>query len=311
MNKNMRKLIWYVFICTLFVISSLSCIAKVINIESYPKNILDLDDLVVTIATDKSVYKLGETVTITINITNTDEEDIYLEFCCSPPAGGNITDENGKLIYWFEGLLMVIDERTIKAGETEILDIHLWNQLDADMNQVPDGNYHIDGWSVAFWYQDSIYDRIQAETPITICINYNYGVKLSCDDPYNDVKPGDTTTFIVEIANIGALDDSYNVTVGSIEDIICKINGVNADQFDPYEITLLVSESTTFEVTAEVEESVPKKEWSLIVDAYSQNETNVYNSLSLIVNIKSRNKQLEKSQFIQTQCFVLLLGHFK
>ena len=116
------------------------------------------------------------------------------------------------------------------------------------------------------------------------------GVDLLCDDPYQNVKQGATATFVVKITNIGTLDDTYDVIAGSIEDIICKVNGVNADKYNPYEITLITGESTTFEVTAEVWESVPLGEWSVIVEARSQNNTDVYDELILTANVQKKSK---------------------
>ena len=118
----------------------------------------------------------------------------------------------------------------------------------------------------------------------------SYGVDLFCDEPYKNVKQGDTATFVVEITNIGTLDDTYDVIAGSIEDIICKVNGVNADQFNPYEFTLMPGESTTFEVTAEVWESVPVGEWDVIVETRSQNDTEVYDELILTANVQKKIK---------------------
>jgi hypothetical protein len=115
--------------------------------------------------------------------------------------------------------------------------------------------------------------------------NDDYSLDLSCDNSYEDVKQGETASFTVEITNTGTLDDTYDVIVGSIEDIVCKVNGVNADQFDPYPFSLQSGESETFEVTAEVWESVPIREWLVIVEAHSQNDTEVFDELVLTVNV--------------------------
>lgn len=127
----------------------------------------------------------------------------------------------------------------------------------------------------------------------------SYSVDLSCDDPYQDIKQGKIALFTVEITNTGTLDDTYDVIAGSIEDIVCKVNGVNADQFDPYPISLLAGESITFEVTAEVWESVPVGEWPVIVDAYSQNDTNINEELILYLNVNKKSKPVSFIQ--QTQ----------
>ena len=117
---------------------------------------------------------------------------------------------------------------------------------------------------------------------------------LSCDEPYKNVKQGDTAIFIVEIINTGTFDDTYEVIAGSIEDIICKINGVNADQYNPYEFTLSSGESTTFEVSAEVWESVPIDEWSVIIEADSQNNTEISDELILTLNVKKNRATINQ-----------------
>ena len=122
------------------------------------------------------------------------------------------------------------------------------------------------------------------------------GLALSCDEPYKDVKKGNTALFIVVITNIGTIIDTYNVIADSIEDIICKVNGVNADQFNPYEITLSSGESISFEVTAEVWESVPLGEWYVFVEACSQNDTEINDDLTLTANVQKKNKIISYSE---------------
>jgi hypothetical protein len=129
-----------------------------------------------------------------------------------------------------------------------------------------------------------------------VSIAIPYGIDLSCDEPYKNVKQGDTAMFIVEITNTGTLDDTYDVIAGSIEDIICKVNGINADQFNPYEFTLMSGESTTFDVTAEVWESVPIGEWSVIIEARSQNNTEVYDELTLTANVQKKTRVISGSK---------------
>ncbi|KAA0003512.1 MAG: hypothetical protein FE048_01365 [Thermoplasmata archaeon] len=122
-----------------------------------------------------------------------------------------------------------------------------------------------------------------------------YGVDLSCDDPYHNVKGGSSTTFIVQIKNTGTLDDTYEVTATSIEEIVCTVNGVNADQFTPYLITLQAGTSTTFEVTAKIGD-VPEGRWAIIVSAYSQNDTNTYDYIELIVNVNEEDLSIKITQ---------------
>ena len=120
------------------------------------------------------------------------------------------------------------------------------------------------------------------------CLNNGYGVDLSCDDPYYDVPPeaGASATFIVNIKNTGTFDDTYDVTatVGPSEYIICLVNNVSACNTS-YPITLEAGESTTFTVTAELKYSSMGGELPVFVEARSQNDTSVSDSLVLIVNI--------------------------
>ena len=166
-----------------------------------------------------------------------------------------------------------------------------------------DGYYFVDNIPICYCYKNAtcskegyktewvllgIYENTKYDFVLTT--SSPYGMDLSCDEPYKNVKQGDTTIFIVEITNTGTFDDTYDVIAGSIEDIICKVNGVNADQYNPYEFTLSSGESTTFEVSAEVWESVPVDEWSVIIEADSQNNTEISDELILTANVQKKNK---------------------
>lgn len=134
----------------------------------------------------------------------------------------------------------------------------------------------------------SIINPIQGK--LVALTNNSYGVDLSCDDPYHEVpaEQGALTTFMVTITNVGTLSDTYDITADSIEDIICLVNGVNADQFDPYRIMLAPSESVVFEVSAQIWAFVEFPligEWPVIVNATSQNDSTVSDELVLTVNI--------------------------
>ena len=166
-----------------------------------------------------------------------------------------------------------------------------------------DGYYFVDNIPICYCYKNAtcskegyktewvllgIYENTKYDFVLTT--SSPYGMDLSCDEPYKNVKQGDTTIFIVEIINTGIFDDTYDVIAGSIEDIICKVNGVNADQYNPYEFTLSSGESITFEVSAEVWESVPVDEWSVIIEADSQNNTEISDELILTANVQKMNK---------------------
>jgi uncharacterized membrane protein len=183
-----------------------------------------------------------------------------------------------------------------------------------------DGYYFVDNIPICYCYKNAtcskegyktewvllaIYENTKLDFVLTT--SSSNGIDLSCDDPYKNVKLGDTAIFIVEITNTGTIKDTYDVTAGSIEDIICKVNGVNADQYNPYEFTLSSGESTTFEASAEVWESVPVEEWSVIIQADSQNNTEISDELILTINVqknRATNNQLFLLRFIER--FLLL-----
>lgn len=135
-----------------------------------------------------------------------------------------------------------------------------------------------------------------------VTITSPLGLDLSCNEPYKNIKKGDTATFIVIIENIGTIEDTYDIIAGSIEDIICKVNGVNADQFNPYEITLNSGNQTSFEVTAEVWKSVPIGEWSIFIEAYSQNDTEISDDLTLTVNVQKKSKIVSYTEEDCNEC---------
>ena len=174
-----------------------------------------------------------------------------------------------------------------------------------------DGYYYVDNIPICYCYKNAtcskegyktewillaIYENTKHDFVLTT--SSSNGIDLYCDKPYKKVKPGDTAIFIVEIKNTGTFKDTYDVTAGSIEDIICKINGVNADKYNPYEITLSTGESTTFEASAEVWESVPIDEWIVIIEANSQNNTEINDQLILTINVQ-KNRATNSLLFLQ------------
>lgn len=178
-----------------------------------------------------------------------------------------------------------------------------------------DGYYFVDNIPICYCYKNTTCSKEGYKTEWVLLGIYEntkydfvlitssaYGVDLSCDDPYKNVKQGDTAIFIVEITNTGNFDDTYEVIAGSIEDILCKINGVNADQYNPYDFTLSSGESTTFEVSAEVWKSVPVDEWSVIIEADSQKNTEINDELILTLNVqknRATNYQLLLLRFME------------
>ncbi|UCB58900.1 MAG: hypothetical protein JSV67_00985 [Thermoplasmatales archaeon] len=296
MKKFIIKTILILILCFLLLSNTFSS-ANTLNFKNNTITNVGIEDLEIIIETNKKNYVIEEYVEITINLTNNGDEELYLEFCCAPPAGYTVFNEDMIIIFIVEIFLWTIVPITIEPDETLKIAQFTWNQKDMENNQVPDGKYIIKGWSVEYYYLDEIYENIYCENPLIINILKNdYGVDLSCDDKIHNVKPGESTKYDVEIKNIGKQEDTYEVTASSIEDIVCKINGFNADQYNPFLILLKINESISFEVSADVWESVPKGMWNVIVEASSQNDTTKKDSLTLIVNVKQKAKRIEKTQ---------------
>ena len=121
-------------------------------------NINNNEDLIVTVTTDRDVYYLGQPVKITISVTN-NGPDTILVFADTQLADFNITNSNGKQIFWwswhFYFNFMVL-EKPIKQGETKVLLEWVWYKFRdfypyfglLGLPVLP-GTYYINGWMVA------------------------------------------------------------------------------------------------------------------------------------------------------------------
>jgi hypothetical protein len=112
--------------------------------------------------------------------------------------------------------------------------------------------------------------------------------------PWNDYynmpgKQGALVCFVINISNTGSLDDTYCMTVSSIEDLVCLIDGKNADQYEPYMVSINSGEWEIVHVTTQIyiTPEVPIGEWDIIFEVYSENNTEIKNTLNLKVNIIS------------------------
>ena len=122
------------------------------------KNINNDEDLVVTVTTDRDVYYLGQPVRITISVTN-NGPDTTLVFCDSQLADFNITNSDGKQIFWWSWhffFLQIVLEMPIRHGETIVLLEWIWYKLRDfypffEILRLPvlPGKYYINGWMVA------------------------------------------------------------------------------------------------------------------------------------------------------------------
>jgi len=139
------------------------------------KDIKNDEDLVVTVTTDRDEYYLGQPVKITISVTN-NGPDTTLVFGDSQLADFNITDSNGKQIFWWSWhffFLQIIVEMPIKHGETIVLLEWVWYKLRDfypffEILRLPvrPGKYYINGWMVACSHP------IIKDEPVEITLNW-------------------------------------------------------------------------------------------------------------------------------------------
>jgi hypothetical protein len=110
------------------------------------------NDLKVTLETDNESYTIGEPIEVTIFVTNTGEEDITAEFPDTQKA--DFWVDWGDVYLWSADkyFAQVLTPVEIPSGETVELFSKNWEQVDYGGNQVPDGEYEIEGWMVESSY---------------------------------------------------------------------------------------------------------------------------------------------------------------
>jgi len=119
----------------------------------------------------------------------------------------------------------------------------------------------------------------------------NYGVEIVCKNNNISVNPVASVTFIVEITNIGELDDTYEFFTDPMQQIFTTINGEEISYYNPHYISLSSSESKIIEITAEVSYFESGLEY-IFLGVYSQflaSNPEAFDWLYLVVNIISDN----------------------
>ena len=134
----------------------------------------DVDDLVVTVSTDKMQYKVFEPVEVTISVTNTGTESVFIEFPDSQSADFTIQTESGVLMYqWSFGKMFfqMICPLTIQGNETVVLLQDFWKKHYSVQVRIslPAGRYRVDGWMVNFYYNQVMQPSIHGE-PVYITV---------------------------------------------------------------------------------------------------------------------------------------------
>jgi hypothetical protein len=118
---------------------------------------------------------------------------------------------------------------------------------------------------------------------------YSFELETFSDSYYFlPAEPGMITTFWIKIKNTGSLDDTYEITAGSIEDITILVNNTYTEPGSPFETMIPSETSQRFFVTAKIYEDVqevPVGEWSISVKVTSKNDATVTDELELFVNI--------------------------
>ena len=139
-------------------------------------------------------------------------------------------------------------------------------------------------------------ENVTASNDNEFIITSAYGVNLSYDwgDQHLPAQKGGITTFrCIDITNEGSVEDTYDVTAScSNEDITClalyRTGGDDATFSDPLPITIAPGETWSFEVRCMIKMDVvdiPTGKIPIVVEAHSQNDTNIEDSLTVYMNI--------------------------
>lgn len=99
-----------------------------------------------TVTTNKTNYAVGETVVITLTLTNNTGTAQTYDFGSSQRYDVIIRRGGNKVWQWSDGraFLQVIGSETLQPGESRTYTVN-WNQTNTAGNQVPTGTYTIVG----------------------------------------------------------------------------------------------------------------------------------------------------------------------
>lgn len=105
-------------------------------------NTSDKSNITATLSTDKTSYKVNETVNGTITVINNLKENVLI----SPVPYFTIFNEQGEPVYWYMmPYIVTIDPVTLSPGEEKSIHIE-WDQKHNNGTLVPTGNYTIKAW---------------------------------------------------------------------------------------------------------------------------------------------------------------------
>lgn len=127
-------------------------------------------DVVVTVSTDKSAYGWGETVVITVSVTNIGPSTLNFIFADTHQAGFEIYKavygrvRTLKLVYttYDDYYLPMVTYLTLELGETKNYTFH-WSQVSETDVEIKPANYWIGGYfveplPVGTWSQPRIFE---------------------------------------------------------------------------------------------------------------------------------------------------------
>jgi len=128
---------------------------------------------------DKTIFKLGEKVNVTVTITNISNETILLGYWLPPKVDFAVYNSSSQMIFLFaksRGWLGVLDDLVLEPLESYS---HMWEWDQQKENQghlksVDAGTYYITGrtgWALVYlgpkdeWHESTPSERIVVETP--------------------------------------------------------------------------------------------------------------------------------------------------
>ncbi len=215
------------------------------------------DDRVVFLQTDKLNYLMGELVNISIYVENQGETDITIVFPTSQKADFWI----GYNFLWSAGKVFTPMEITvtIPSGKRIYLLNDSWGQVDFGGDQVPPGQYSIDGWMVESYQYPEIHAEaadIWIGSQLEINVHGGIGVTISI----TDVGVFNITDLKGDLFIKGGLFDFINLTESfNVENLVVNESiskTFHPIGFGPIKIEIIVSASNADELNQERRMSV-------------------------------------------------------
>ncbi len=108
-------------------------------------------DWEVTLTSDRHRYNSGESVRLTLRLTNHGDKPLQLTFPSAKTHDVTVSDEDGRIVWQWShdrAFAQALQERTVLAGGSLTRDV-AWDGSDNDGDIVESGDYEVTGWFTA------------------------------------------------------------------------------------------------------------------------------------------------------------------